>query len=207
MDEKQAGLLGSAGKMIGGVANKVLPWAWPALQAWFLYDNYTGRAAAAAKPPAQAKLGAPASGLDLSTLRQGLQLAPGGGVPHMASAITTLDTFQDRVLAFDWGAEQFCKSAGFDSDDTKVMLALLKEAAPRIRPSARAQTASMFPQLLKRFLPPEAAAQTEREMFGSMVPKRIFGPEAGSAPQVAPVAGALRAALVQRKARQRGVSL
>jgi len=54
----------------------------------------------------------------------------GGGMNVMASiqnAVKNYRELPEKALAFDWGVEQFCKEAGFDADDTILMLAMLKD--------------------------------------------------------------------------------
>jgi len=96
---------------------------------------------------AVSSIGAPKTSLMGSGLTPMSGEDKSGGMSVMGSAIQVLDEFKERVLAFDWGAEQFCKAAGFDEEDTKIMMALVKEAArvPKVStvraPAAKAQEA------------------------------------------------------------------
>ena len=40
------------------------------------------------------------------------------------NAVKNYRELPEKALAFDWGVEQFCKEAGFDADDTILMLAM-----------------------------------------------------------------------------------
>ena len=137
---------GAIGTMVGGVG-KVLGKAWPTMksmwpmaiplgyQGYQMYGDYNRRSQMAdeqAKTPPRKGFGNIAGAGSIVDARSNLMPKFGGDTNMSSTQI--LDSFIERSRAYEWGAEQFCKAAGFDDEDTKVMMEFLKEAAPRFAP-------------------------------------------------------------------------
>ena len=136
------GLLTAAGSVLGKVWNKVpIPQAakkyWPfaidpAMQLYSLSQNYAGRQQAAAQQAAHRPRRAWGQIPGSSSVDNLRGLMPKISGDKNMTSLSVLDKYLEQQRAFTWGAELFCKQAGFDEADTKVMMELLKEAAPRL---------------------------------------------------------------------------
>lgn len=143
------------------------------LYSWIAPDSAAAseQAALLKKHPQQPRIGqAPGLGGPMTTITGKLpktDFAGGGGMSVMGSiqdAVQNYQGIQEKALAFDWGVEQFCKEAGFDSDDTKLMMALLtKESMPKRMPKAKPTKPQVTKMTPGRGTTPPVGAGAARE--------------------------------------------